>query len=128
MRENEPREFDIELTENVPAPIPGSDRTAAVFSDREKVDNLKKVHSNFTYTSLDRDNIVGAIRVRSRRPGDRLRVRGVSRTVKSLLQEAGVPASERDSLPVFCDGRGPVWIPGVDVGQNGCLFLCAWRE
>ena len=42
-----------------------------------------------------------------------MRVRGISRTAKNLLQEAGIPASDRASLPVVCDGVGPLWIPGA---------------
>ena len=65
------------------------------------------------------------------RTGDRLRVRGVSRTVKNLMQEAGVPAGERDALPVFCADGAPVWIPRVaaadGVSGNGCA-LCVWDD
>ncbi|MBQ7160908.1 MAG: tRNA lysidine(34) synthetase TilS [Clostridia bacterium] len=128
-RGEEPPEFDIPLEPGVPASVPGTCRTAAVVTDRGEFENLKKIHIGFTYTSLDRGTIKGTVRVRSRRPGDRIRVRGISRTVKNLLQEAGVPACERAGLPVFCDDRGPLWIPGIEAGgKDGGIWLCAWKD
>ena len=71
------------------------------------------IYKKSIYAAIDSAKIVGELYVRPRRPGDRMRVRGISRTAKNLLQEAGIPASDRASLPVVCDGVGPLWIPGA---------------
>ena len=49
----------------------------------------------------------------ARTPGQRFRPagRGVTKTVKALLAERGVPEPLRDRLPLLCDGEGRVvWI------------------
>ena len=52
--------------------------------------------------------------VRSRRPGDRIRVTGGTRKVKKVLLEARIPPSERHRVPLVVDAEGQVlWIPGL---------------
>lgn len=127
-------DYEFTLSPGVPVLLP-TGMTAALLTDRGELDRLKNIHPGFICTSLDTssdENIINSgITVRSRRPGDRLRVRGLSRTVKNLMQEAGVPANERASLPVFCACGVPVWIPRVaaadGVSGNGCA-LCVWDD
>ena len=56
--------------------------------------------------------------VRPRRPGDfiRLRDRGVTKSLKKLYNEAHVPRSLRDTVPVAADEAGvlAVWSLGAD--------------
>jgi tRNA(Ile)-lysidine synthase len=52
--------------------------------------------------------------VRSRRPGDRIRLSGGTRKVKKVLLEDRIPPSERHRVPLVVDAEGEVlWIPGV---------------
>ncbi len=46
--------------------------------------------------------------VRSRRPGDRIRLPYGSKKLKKVLLEAGIPAHLRDRVPVVVDGEGRV--------------------
>jgi tRNA(Ile)-lysidine synthase len=73
---------------------------------------------------------VGEVRlplsVRRRRPGDRLRARrGVGRTkLQNLLVDLGVPAEERDMVPIVCDADGEIvwvigWWPKAGRGSKG---------
>ena len=57
------------------------------------------------------------LQVRLRAGGERLRpdARRPRRTLKNLLQEAGVPPWERDRLPLLYCGEELVWVPGVGV-------------
>ncbi|MFL6649551.1 MAG: tRNA lysidine(34) synthetase TilS [Sulfurifustaceae bacterium] len=58
-----------------------------------------------TGAGLARARIEGVeLRVRMRRGGERLRVRGHSHKVKKLLQEAGIPPWERAQLPLIYVG------------------------
>ncbi len=57
----------------------------------------------------------GALHVRARRPGDRIRTAAGTRTVAAAMADAGVPRPARGLVPVVADARGPVWIPGVAV-------------
>ena len=51
--------------------------------------------------------------VRARQTGDRLTLRGGSKTIKDLMIDRKIPAARRDSIPVLCDKNGPVALWGV---------------
>ncbi len=56
----------------------------------------------------------GPLTVRSRRPGDRIRLAAGTRKVHDVLVDAKVPRTERDTIPLLCDAEGRVrWIVGV---------------
>jgi tRNA(Ile)-lysidine synthase len=59
--------------------------------------------------------IEGAVTVRPRAGGERLRLAPdrPTRTLKNLLQEAGVPAWRRDSLPLVFVGGELAWVAGI---------------
>ncbi|MDH3421416.1 MAG: tRNA lysidine(34) synthetase TilS [Gemmatimonadota bacterium] len=52
--------------------------------------------------------------VRSRRPGDRIRLPGGTKKVKKFMLERRIPPSERRCVPLVVDAEGRVlWIPGL---------------
>ena len=78
----------------------------------------------------------GPVTIRSRRGGERLQpdAKRPRRTVKNLLQEAGIPAWQCERLPFIYCGDDLVCVPGIGVD---CAFrarrgepsiLPAWRE
>ncbi len=64
--------------------------------------------------AIDCDKIVGSLTVRTRLPGDKLTLcgRNVTKTLKKLFNEAGVPENRREALPVIADDNGVVWVLG----------------
>jgi tRNA(Ile)-lysidine synthase len=76
----------------------------------------------------------GEVIIRSRRGGERLRpdCRRPRRTLKNLLQEAGVPPWLRDRLPVMYCGEKIVWAAGIGVdcefqaGHGESAVVPAW--
>lgn len=63
--------------------------------------------------------VTGPLTVRTRRPGERVRLAAGSRPVATLLAEAGVPRALRDRLPVVADATDRVlWVPGVAVDST----------
>jgi tRNA(Ile)-lysidine synthase len=54
----------------------------------------------------------GALVVRTRRPGDRVRRGGQEVSLKRFLIARRVPADLRDALPLVVAGRNVLWIPG----------------
>lgn len=53
--------------------------------------------------------------VRSRRPGDRFRVRGATKSLKKLMIEGQIPSGERATYPVVVDSeQRVVWVAGWD--------------
>jgi tRNA(Ile)-lysidine synthase len=59
----------------------------------------------------------GACTIRTRSGGERLQpdARRPGRTLKNLFQEAGVPAWERERLPLLFCGEDLVWVPGLGI-------------
>jgi tRNA(Ile)-lysidine synthetase-like protein len=63
----------------------------------------------------------GETRLRSRRPGDRLRPFGSpgERKLKELLIDRKLPLAERDRLPLLEVAGRLVWVPGVTI-EDAC--------
>ncbi|MBR5453888.1 MAG: tRNA lysidine(34) synthetase TilS [Clostridia bacterium] len=61
------------------------------------------------------DKIKDNLYLRTRRPGDSYRARGITKSLKKMMSERGTELSLRDQLPVICDGEGIIWVPGFPV-------------
>ncbi len=55
----------------------------------------------------------GKLYVRSRRPGDTITLDGGSKTLKKLFIDHKIPAKERATMPVLCDGTGILGVYGL---------------
>ncbi|MGI6166740.1 MAG: tRNA lysidine(34) synthetase TilS [Eubacteriales bacterium] len=75
---------------------------------------------NLTFRESVRLLASGPLVARSLLPGDTVRYRGMTRKVRKLLWETGLPLCERYLLPVVCDSAGVLWIPGVAL-RDGTL-------
>lgn len=67
----------------------------------------------------------GPLTVRSRQPGDTMRLAGGSRSLKKLMIDRKIPASQRDRIPVICDQEGilGVWSVGGNVSRLAPQWL-----
>lgn len=85
-----------------------------LFTNGEKVNNL------LLKNSLDCDKIIGKSVLRTRLPGDSIRLagRGCTKTLKKLYNELRLTPAEREALPVLADERGVIWIYGVGVAER----------
>lgn len=66
--------------------------------------------------AFDADELVYPLTVRSRLPGDRMKVMGLngSKKVKDIFIDEKIPPSLRSQIPVVTDAKGRIlWIPGV---------------
>lgn len=61
---------------------------------------------------------VGNIWISSRRPGDRLRRSGGSKSLKDLFIDSKIPASERDNIPVLRDDLGVLGLYGFGADRD----------
>jgi tRNA(Ile)-lysidine synthase len=95
--------------------LPWWNLTAAV----ERV-NAKDIDPRSSATEAYFAGIVFPIRVRARKPGDRVAPFGMRGTKKlsDLLIDRKIPLSRREAIPVFEDGRGVFWLPGIAVGER----------
>ena len=69
---------------------------------------------------LDYDKIDGTLKIRTRRTGDRMTVLsgGGSKKLTRLMMEEGVPADQRDLIPVITDDSEVLWIIGGRISEK----------
>ena len=60
----------------------------------------------------------GEMLLRSRKSGDALRLPGGSRSLKKLLIDRKVPASQREKIPVLCDDLGILGVYSIGVNLD----------
>jgi len=53
--------------------------------------------------------------VRLKQDGDSYRYGGISRKLKKVFNDRGIPPSRRTKIPIICDNDGIVWVPGLSV-------------
>ncbi|MBE6798432.1 MAG: tRNA lysidine(34) synthetase TilS [Ruminococcaceae bacterium] len=90
------------------------------------VENFKKmpnVNNLSIENAIDYDKICGRLYLRSRLPGDKIRLvgRGCTKTFKNLLNERGLGRAERDSLVVLSDDNGVLWLSGFGVDERAAV-------
>ncbi len=73
---------------------------------------FKNVYKKYIHTVLKKDVLTDTIFIRKRNDGDVFKFSNMTKKVKKMLNEAKIPAEERDILPMFCDDKGIMWIPG----------------
>lgn len=81
----------------------------------EQFTNLQKRKCNILKKAIDYDKICGRLFLRQKRQGDYLRSaqRGVGKPLRKWWNEAKVAPHLRSRIPVFCDERSVVWVPGL---------------
>lgn len=60
----------------------------------------------------------GNIIIRSRRPGDSLRLQGGTKSLKALMIDKKIPAAQRDRIPVIADDAGILGVWGIGANLN----------
>ena len=75
---------------------------------------------NFSIKANLRSAIIeGELFVRYRREGDAYFYGGITHKLKKLFNDKKLPLRERETLPVLCDAKGIVWVPGFGVRDDG---------
>lgn len=91
------------------------------------IKEYKNIYKLFKQAFVRSDRIIGVLSAETPRGSAKMRVRGMSRTVKNLLAERKLTKSERRQTVMICDGEGPLWIPGVAL-RDGCEALPGENE
>ncbi len=83
-------------------------------------DTVPQIYDSFTVYRFKSAEIRGKLTLTARRPGDAIRIlgRGCTKRLSDLFLEAGVPASERDFVPVLRDDLGPAAVYGFGVAER----------
>ena len=80
--------------------------------DIESYSNIYKISIQARIPS---DIIKNGMYVRNKRDGDSYFYGGISRKLKKLFNDAKIPKERRNDVPVICDEKGILWVPGFGV-------------
>lgn len=67
---------------------------------------------------IKNDVAVGELFARKRHAGDKITVRGMSRSIKKCFIDKKIPPYIRDIIPIICDGEGIIYVPFVGVADR----------
>ena len=76
------------------------------------------VYKNSIQANLSSAIIDGDLYLRPKKDGDTVYYGGMTHKVKKLFSDKKIPLSERKRLPLLCDKRGVVWVPGFGVRDD----------
>ncbi|MCC6697017.1 MAG: tRNA lysidine(34) synthetase TilS [Candidatus Hydrogenedentes bacterium] len=112
-----PRTDDRVIALAVPGETPAFGRVFRVREIDARVIKSLMRYCSPTRQVLDADAVTEPLFVRFRRPGDRFIPYGMSGTKKlqDYFVDAGVPATERDSIPLLACGDKIAWVVGYAV-------------
>lgn len=82
--------------------------------------NAKNVYKKEIILYIDFDKIKGDLFARPRRAGDRIRMNGMSKSLKKMLCDKKIPLSIRERIPVICDDCGIVAVPFLGI-RDGAM-------
>ena len=111
-----PEDYEVELGEGI-NPISAVRAQIIIGNSQNPINIYKK--SILLY--FDFDKIFGGLTARNRRAGDKIRVRGVNKSVKKLMCDKKIPLELRYRLPVICDEHGIVAVPMCEVRDGAAL-------
>lgn len=114
-------------SENAQLSIPGSGeyelcgrKVCITISGREELES--KVHNLFTYIAFDYDKINGELVLRTRLPGDSIRLenRGCTKSLKKLFNES-VPLEDRADTLLLSDDEGVLAVWGIGISERAAI-------
>lgn len=85
----------------------------------KKTEKCGKIHNSVNTFCISCDRIQDSLIVRSRRPGDCIRLPGrPQKSIKKLFTDEKVPRRERDFIPVICDGENVAAVAGFGADER----------
>ncbi len=96
--------------------IPGFSGIVSITEQRKKTSlNVYKI---FIQAELPSAIIDSGLYVRFKRDGDAYRYGGMTHKLKKVFNDRGIPPSHRELIPIVCDGKGILWVPGLGVRED----------
>lgn len=93
--------------------------TKEIYTKKEFLNKCELFNKRFDFY-CDCDKIVGSVRVRGRREGDKIfpANRNCTKSLKKLFNELGIPAESRGVIPVIEDDNGVIGVYGYCVDER----------
>ncbi len=86
-------------------------------------EKVEKTYSNVYKISIQANIssaiISGSLYLRSKKDGDTVYYGGMTHKLKKLFCDSKIPPSKRSLIPILCDDKGVVWVPGFGVRDDG---------
>ena len=92
---------------------------AVILSDVPLDNFSSKVYKISIQQTIDFDIIYGELYVREKRDGDSYVYGKMTRKLKKIFNDKNIPLKERSEIPIICDGRGILWVPGFPIRDGG---------
>lgn len=89
-----------------------------VLKEKDKK-TYSNVYKNSIQANLSSAIISGSLYLRSKKDGDTVYYGGMTHKIKKLFSDAKIPRSKRGLIPILCDDKGVVWVPGFGVRDDG---------
>ncbi|MBO7196257.1 MAG: tRNA lysidine(34) synthetase TilS [Clostridia bacterium] len=90
--------------------------------------NCEKTYSNVYKISIQANLssaiISGSLYLRPKKDGDTVYYGGMTHKLKKLFSDCNIPRSKRKLIPILCDDKGVVWVPGFGVRDDGVAKGC----
>ena len=93
-------------------PCPGRIEVGDFLVTCQPAAEIRNTPDTFTVCPL------GTLTLRSRKTGDTIRLSGGSKSLKKLFIDRKIPASQRDTIPVLCDGIGLLGVYSIGVNLD----------
>ena len=93
-----------------------------ILSDTKIQDSVTNVYKISIQANLSSAIIEGDLHVRPKNDGETIRYGGITRKVKKLFNDRKIPESLRYFVPLICDDRGAVFVPGFGVRDDAVSF------
>ena len=90
----------------------------AFLADTRFDNSYMNVYKKSIQVSLCSAIIEGELRFRPKKDGDTVYYGGMTHKVKKLYNDRKIPPSLRSRIPVLCDDKGVVWVPGFGVRDD----------
>lgn len=96
------------------------DFSAVLTLSDKKTDKISlNVYKISIQADLSSAIILGDLYIRPKRDGDSVFYGGCTHKLKKLYNDKKIPPSKRNLIPVLCDDKGVVWVPGFGVRDDG---------
>ncbi len=90
-----------------------------ILSD-EKIDKTYlNVYKISIQANISSAIISGSLYLRPKKDGDTVFYGGITHKLKKLFNDRKISPSKRGYIPILCDDRGVVWVPGFGVRDDG---------
>ncbi len=110
-------DYDFDISEGKTSLSPYG---AEFILSKEKVEKTySNVYKISIQANLSSAIISGSLYLRPKKDGDTVFYGGMTHKLKKLFSDRKIPVSKRNLIPILCDDKGVVWVPGFGVRDDG---------